>query len=264
MKLVWSTDPHLDHLKRLNLDLFVEEIVAHEPDAVLLTGDIAEGPTIRSYLAYLHIKLSCPIYFVLGNHDFYRDSIAAVEARVRGMRPYAPRLFYLPDSAQTIAPGVALAGVNGWYDGLAGNPLGSKVAMCDWTLIDELKPFAHPAQRHDLLTVLEGLSKTDANLAQVRLAEAAKNHNKIVFACHVPPWPDAAWHQGKRSDDDWLPWFCSVRLGQAISTFDAPEIIVLTGHSHSAGEVQIAPNIRAVTGSAEYGNPGKHLRVLEL
>lgn len=264
MKLVWSTDPHLDHLKKLNLDLFIEEVAAHEPDALLLTGDIAEGPTVTAYLAYVYDKLRRPIYFVLGNHDFYRSSIATVEANVRRMRAAVPELAYLPDGVQELTADTCLVGVNGWADGLAGNPIGSRIAMCDWDLISELKPFSHPAKRHELLATLEGLSQTDANLAQVRLAEAASKFKKIIFACHVPPWPDAAWHQGKRSDNDWLPWFCSVRLGQAISGFDAPEITVLCGHSHSSGEVQIAANIKCLTGSAAYGSPGKHLRVLEV
>jgi len=33
------------------------------------------------------------------------------------------------------------------------------------------------------------------------------------------------------------------------------ELLVLCGHTHGAGAVQVAPNLRVLTGGAEYGAP---------
>ena len=33
------------------------------------------------------------------------------------------------------------------------------------------------------------------------------------------------------------------------------EMLVLCGHTHGAGEAQILPNLRVLTGNAEYGKP---------
>jgi hypothetical protein len=41
------------------------------------------------------------------------------------------------------------------------------------------------------------------------------------------------------------------------------QMTVICGHTHGAGEAQILPNLRVLTGGAEYGNPVKQ-RVLEV
>ena len=46
--------------------------VNEHADALVVTGDIAESPTLRSALTSLATLTERPVYFVLGNHDFYR------------------------------------------------------------------------------------------------------------------------------------------------------------------------------------------------
>ena len=63
----------------------MEDIVSYKPDAVLLGGDIGEAPSLKGYLLGLEDHLERPIYFVLGNHDFYQGSIADVRDEMFGL-----------------------------------------------------------------------------------------------------------------------------------------------------------------------------------
>ena len=49
---------------------------------MLISGDIAESQNVTEYLEWIASRLAGPIYFVLGNHDFYNGSIAGVRQAV--------------------------------------------------------------------------------------------------------------------------------------------------------------------------------------
>ena len=78
MKLVWLTDIHLNFINSGELDNFCNKITSIHPDGVLIGGDIGEAPSLTNLLITLEQKLRCPIYFVLGNHDYYHGSICDV------------------------------------------------------------------------------------------------------------------------------------------------------------------------------------------
>ena len=82
-RLAWLTDIHLNFIAPYKFDSFVSDIRQQQPDVVLLSGDIGEANNVVYYLQRLAKGLARPIYFVLGNHDFYRASIAEVTAAVR-------------------------------------------------------------------------------------------------------------------------------------------------------------------------------------
>jgi hypothetical protein len=44
-------------------------------------------------------------------------------------------------------------------------------------------------------------------------------------------------------------------LIETIAAHPECEMTVLCGHTHSSGEVSVLPNLRVVTGGAEYGSP---------
>ena len=81
----------------------------------------------------------------------------------------------------------------------------------------------------------------------------------MIALTHVPPFREACWHRGRISDDDWLPHFACRVVGEvlreAMAAHPECEMTVLCGHTHSAGEAQILPNLRVLTGGAEYGRP---------
>ena len=88
---------------------------------------------------------------------------------------------------------------------------------------------------------------------------------RVIVLTHVPPFRGACWHRGRFSDDDWAPHFAFRVVGELLREGMAGhperEMTVLCGHTHSAGEALVLPNLRVLTGGAEYGRPEFH-RVL--
>ena len=85
MKLIWTTDIHLDFVDPVKLDAFCCRITVLKPDVVLIGGDIAESMNLVNILLTLERQIKCPIYFVLGNHDYYHGSIGDVREQVQKM-----------------------------------------------------------------------------------------------------------------------------------------------------------------------------------
>ncbi|MCA9476638.1 MAG: hypothetical protein KC563_12660, partial [Nitrospira sp.] len=75
----------------------------------------------------------------------------------------------------------------------------------------------------------------------------------------VPPFKEACWYEGKTGNNDWLPYFTCKAVGEVLlemaQRHASCQVIVLCGHTHHAGSVQILPNLKVLTGSAEYGQP---------
>ena len=61
---------------------------------MLIGGDTAEAPDVIGYLEQF-ASLDRAIYFVLGNHDFYRGSIRQVRAAVEDLCRRVENLNYL-------------------------------------------------------------------------------------------------------------------------------------------------------------------------
>ena len=98
-RIAWLTDIHLNFLSADRVDEFLATVAAERPDAVLIGGDIAESPDICDYLDRLNDALAAPIYFVLGNHDYYLGSIAETRARVVAFCHQRPGLHFLTGAA---------------------------------------------------------------------------------------------------------------------------------------------------------------------
>ncbi len=70
MRCAWATDIHLNFVDERHRFSFAESVLSHNPDILLLGGDLAEAETVVSYLQELEDWIQKPIYFVLGNHDY--------------------------------------------------------------------------------------------------------------------------------------------------------------------------------------------------
>lgn len=81
----------------------------------------------------------------------------------------------------------------------------------------------------------------------------------LFFTTHVPPFVEAAWHEGRLSDAEWVPHFSAPLTGVVLREFaeQHPEtnLTVLCGHTHGAGVFQPCPNLIVYTGGATYGSP---------
>lgn len=64
MKLAWATDVHLNFLESADRKKFYQDIVATGSNVVLVSGDIAEAPTVSNILEEMAQHIAKPIYFV--------------------------------------------------------------------------------------------------------------------------------------------------------------------------------------------------------
>ena len=256
-RLLWLTDIHLNFVPRDELLQFLIRVGRTEPAAVLLTGDVAESTDVCHYLTQMAITWDCPLYFVLGNHDFYHGSIAEVRQQVRALCSEQPHLIYLTQQPGPLelAPGIGLIGHDGWADGRYGNFLGSYVRMHDHRLITEL-------QGPDKLLLWERLKHLgDEAAAAIRttLQQSLQQYQHTYLLTHVPPLLEACWHEGQLSDDQWSPHFTCRAMGEVILELmeQHPEhrLTVLCGHTHGSGEAHPLKNVTIYTGGAEYGRP---------
>jgi len=256
-RLVWMTDVHLNFVEPPQLDEFFDRVVATDGDVVLLGGDIAEAPTLMNDLARMSARVDRPIYFVLGNHDYYRGSIQAVRRQMRALCRQQPKLVYLSqlDEPVELAPHVGLIGHDGWADAREGDYDRSLVMLNDYRLIDELAGFTRP-QRRPLLEALG--DEAAAHVARL-LPAALDRFAHVYVLTHVPPMREACWHEGALSDDEWAPHFTCQSMGRAMVSImrERPEkrLTVLCGHTHSAGQAQPLPNLTIETAAARYGHP---------
>jgi predicted MPP superfamily phosphohydrolase len=255
-RIVWLTDIHLNFLAEAPVRAFLGEVKAARPDAVLLGGDVAEAHDFCDYLGQMDEELGVPIYFVLGNHDYYFGSIRETRKRVEQFCALHPRLNYLTrEQAIELTPHVGLVGHDGWADGRLGDYPRSLVVMHDFKLIEELKGL----NKLDRWDVLKSLGDEAAAHFRRALPLALQRHPDVVLLTHVPPFREACWHEGQLSDDQWACHFTCHAAGVAIlevmRLHPDKRLTVLCGHTHGHGEAQPRRNVQVITGGAKYGEP---------
>ena len=256
MKLAWLTDAHLDSAHKPAKRDLADQLRRCGPDALLMSGDLGEADRVAGDLEWLADAANCPVYFVLGNHDFYGGSIPRVREDVGDFLAGRSDLVYLTGaSVVTLCPGVGLVGHDGWGDGRLGRPMETPVRLRDFHEIEELRWL----EQEVLVERLKALGTQAAQTLEPALSEGLKSHEHMVVVTHVPPWEEAAWHEGEASDGDWSPYFVCHAMGQMLervaAEFEDRHITVLCGHTHGGGEVWIRRNLWVRTGAAEYGKP---------
>ena len=258
MRATWLTDIHLNFLRPLALQAFYERIRQEHPDILLVTGDIAESDTVVKFLDEL--ANIAPVYFVLGNHDYYRSSISTVRG---AMQRLDDRLTWLPaHDPLRLTPRVVLLGTDGWGDARCGD-LESSVQLSDWNLIEELK--RTKGDRTARNETLQRLGGNEARTLRDKLARVPADASELLVLTHVPPFPEACIYDGQISEPGYLPWFTCIATGEVLAEHARahPEqtLTVLCGHSHGAGAFKPVPNLEVRTGGWPpgagdgYGNP---------
>ncbi len=264
MRLGWLTDIHLNFVALANRSAFYSKLRAENLDAVLLGGDIGEADSVTELLAEMASALSIPIYFVLGNHDFYGSSIGSVREAVARESSASRWLHWLPMSGVIpLTADTALVGHDSWADGRLGNFFRSEVMLNDYLLIGELRG----GNKQELYGKLNALGDEAAEFLDKNVREALAQRRHVIVLTHVPPFRASCWHEGRISKDDFLPHFtCAAvgdRLAAIMGAYPDRTMTVLCGHTHSSGFARILENLAVTTGGSQYGDP-KLQQVLEM
>lgn len=263
MRAAWATDIHLEFATEEQVEGFIEALAATGADCVLLGGDIDHAGRTAETLARIAEAVGRPVHFVLGNHDFYGRSIEETRQAVGRRCLGSPHLSWLNVAGVVaLTEATALVGHDGWADGRLGDYAASDVEVNDYYLIGEFKGLGKPAR----LDLLHRLGDEAARHFRRVLPEALERHRKVVVLTHVPPFREACWHEGRASDDGWLPHFSCGAAGDVMAeemrARPDRDLLVLCGHTHGAGEARILHNLHVLTGGAQYGAPAVQ-RVLE-
>jgi len=255
---LWISDCHLDHVSQRARDAFRDRLAASAGATLLLTGDSSIASTLIADLEFLADAVSRPLYFVLGNHDHYGSSIAAVRDAVLDLAARRPEIQWLPPAGVVLLDETtALVGVDGWADGRYGDPLTTPLRLNDDRLIAEI---AAQTTHQGKLAVKRALADADAARLKVLLERAvATSAHTIVVATHVPPFLEALPRAGRLAHPDWQALLVCGATGRTLKQFAAThpdrEFLVLCGHTHAATDVMISPNLRCKVMGARYGEP---------
>jgi len=189
----WLTDIHLNFIGRSEAEGLCDAIRNSGSNAILITGDIATAKNLCRHLDYLANNLKMQIYFVLGNHDFYHSSIKQVRKDVAKVIKTHKNLIWLSKAGVIeLTPESCLIGHEGFADGRLGDPVGSTVMINDYFYIEEL---VQPTKELRL-EVQHKLGDEAVAYLSKQLAKAFKHYKHIIVALHVPPFPEACWHEG--------------------------------------------------------------------
>lgn len=278
MKIAWATDIHLNFIDDNQLEIFNK--VLSQYDAVFLTGDLSEFPYLKYHLEKMAEEINKPIYFVLGNHDYYYGSVKEMKKEMKSFKN--KNLFYLANKDFIkLNKNTAIVGHDCWYDGKFGDYWNSRLAMSDFLLIEEFYKkiniwqlnngyFRECPKEKDKVIVTKG--KTEILEKMEELSSKGNEHiisslkkaynkgfRKIIALTHVPPFLQNSLYNNKPSNDTWAPFFTNKNLGDNLlefaSNYKDCEVIVLCGHSHHRAIYQPLNNLIVKTGDAEYNYP---------
>lgn len=256
MKLIWMSDIHLNFLnKRLREEFYgtIVEAQQGEESAVVISGDISESDSVLNTLQEMEKHVKCPVYFVLGNHDYYGSGVKKVRAKLK-------KYNWLGNNEGTsLSETTILLGVDGWGDCRAGDYERSDIVMNDWYYIDELRK-GYAQSREKLREALQQLADVDANQLKNKVEKAiAAGYQRIILVSHVPAFEDASLHMGKKGSPSGLPFYVSQCLGEAILPLARErsdlDFLWLSGHTHSRAKYQPLPNLTVKVAKAEYYRP---------
>lgn len=256
LRLIWITDLHLESTETDKMQKFFDVVLAEKHDAILIGGDISSGVNSLLHLENLAKLFQKPIYFVLGNHDFYFGSIYEIRKLARQANKEFENAHYLTEGGIIgLSNHTALIGHDGWADAKAGDFLSSTVALHDYLLIEELKDLSSTER----LKVLNRLGEEAAESLKKHLLTALPFYERVIVLTHTPPFREACFYEGEVCDDNWAPHFVNYTAGEmlreVVSGFPDKEVLVLSGHSHHGADCQILPNLRVLVGQCEIGNP---------
>lgn len=275
---LWLTDIHMDSIhKDKTRRKFLQSIRDSQAPFIFITGDISacdkhkkkKIPRLFHHLEMLSEAAGeRPVYFVLGNHDYWWTSIKDIREIMKDIDRKFPNMKWLGAWPPVwLDSQTCLVGHDGWYDGRNGNGYNSTGRLNDWAHIVEFIQ-TRGMGRNEMFKVMERLADDGAQFVKQNLLEAIDlGAKKIVILTHFPPWEESATDNG-RIDPDFIAFYSSRSMGTEIlevaRTHPGTEFMVLCGHSHTGQTRRPAANVVCYTGRAVYGQPAAQPSLQEI
>lgn len=253
-KYLWFTDTHLDKVTPWTLSRFIFHIVKENPTGIFLTGDISNGTLTIKHLQLLATCIKCPIYFVLGNHDYHLSSIEKMHDKIRELCKKYPNLIWMTEAGIVhVNEEVAIIGTEGWYDAENGNPKYLRLTF-DWFMTEDFRKLPSMEARIQYWRELADKSAHDiSDKLEKALEQGYKN---IYVLTHFPPWKEATRDVGTVMEKFWLPYNANLALGKAIEktmeSHKKKHVTVLAGHTHTDCWIHVTRNIECKVSKAKY------------
>lgn len=257
-KILWLTDTHLTFSflwKKYALIKYLKNI---EADALFLSGDISNGFFIDYIIYYLATHLNIPIYFILGNHDYYFRKISEVHNDIKCLTKKYDNLYWLTENdVLKLKEDTCIIGAEGWYDCNYGNINYIKLTF-DWRFIKDFRKIKSSKKK---IQIFKKMAEDSADLIEKKLMKALNSGFKQIYLItHVPPFKEATRDEGTILEQFWLPYNTNTALGEKLKSiminFPDRKLIILCGHIHDRVVVNINNNIECRTNNANYFNLG--------
>ncbi len=255
-QIAWATDIHLDRLLERDYLEYKVYLIELNPDLLIISGDIAEGEKVCNFLKDFNDSFNFPIYFVLGNHDFYFNSFAKTESEVGKLVSKSKNLNWLNElGVIKLNDTTALIGVEGWGDGRNGTLNLSEGSSRDVLSIADYKGLT----REEIAKLLNSKGDYYAEKLQSKLKEAVSNYQNVILVTHVPPFNEVCLDRSLRICGEFkLPFYTCKVIGDMLlaEMNENPkcEMMVLCGHTHEKADVKILENLRVRVKESGYGS----------
>jgi len=257
MKLLWCSDLHLDRAENLRKERFLERLAAAGHDGVVITGDISDSKSLVQHLG--EIASACPtkpVFFTLGNHDFFGASIKQVESAVDAVCRQVSNLHHLgKGEIIPLGNGTALVGHRGWSNGGAPPEYRPSAPNPDRQAIRDFRGLSTAAYH----SRVERLGSESADYVRSVLPTALGRYRRVLLTTHFPPHTHAVRFNGQLCSRDRMGHFVNFAMGGAVlgiaRNYPGRRITVLSGHSHFATTVEVASGIEIRVAGARTGKP---------
>lgn len=268
-QIIWGTDLHYNFPKRAYLDALHESVrvqmsekiegtdeLKDETVAILISGDTSEAHLLESHLKLIRSELGLPIFFVCGNHDYWKKKMATTRSLITQMTEESDIKWLGAVSYEKLTDTHAVVGHDGWYDAFIGDWQNSQIFMNDWYHT----PDFHGKSRDEIVEFCRVLAKFSADHVAAGFRKAVEDGFKnIIVVTHVPPYKETSVYKNKPGENTAICWYTSQTMGDQLYELASEnpdvDVTVLCGHTHNGVSVNILPNMIVHVGHAEYYEP---------
>lgn len=231
------------------------EILAHDPDVIVIAGDIGEPAEEFDKCLAVFSGLPCPVGVVIGNHDLYATAGNHSEDLWLRILPGIVRKHGLTwmEGENIVIDDTAFIGTLAWYDYSSRNP---KFAHLPDEYFYRMKgTLVADGQYIDWRRLDTGFSGElkEGFIRRLSMAEEDKSVKRVIVVTHVPLFREqmVGYSSDSREAD---AYFGNLTLGREVLKFSKVTDII-SGHTHRPVNKTVG-NIRVKIVPGDYRKPG--------